>query len=449
MAHRIPMFALLAGCCLLAAAPVTSAHAKEPSVETEPGKGEPEITAAPVAAIAPIPFEETMTGDWGGLRTRLKGSGISLRADYVSETFSAVDGGVRRGTAYTQQIRAGMDFDMGKIAGWSGAIFHVTLNDRRGVGISADYVGNRLPIQEAYGGQYVRLGEVSYEQNLLDSKLNLRLGYFAMGNDLGGMALGCNFVNAAFCAHPLSLSGDSGWYNYPNARWGAAIRYRPRADIALRTGIYQVNPDLGNEGNAFHPFAGGSTGVILPFEVEYDPGLRTDSRVLPGHYKVGVYYDTSRAARLGGGEKVTARYGVYILADQMILREGSGGRGLSLFGQFTANPEASAQITRWYAAGVVKTGTLRGRDADTLALGIVHAQFDPRLRRAHAETAGILEGYAALPAGETAIEMSYGFQARRWLSIRPDVQYIIEPGSFAFRSTRNALALGCQVRMQF
>ncbi|WP_236711022.1 carbohydrate porin [Novosphingobium barchaimii] len=390
-----------------------------------------------------------MTGDWGGRRTRLKDSGISLRADYVSETFAAVDGGVRRGTAYTQQIRAGMDFDMGKIAGWSGGLFHVTLNDRRGVGISSDYVGNRLPIQEAYGGQYVRLGEVSYEQNLLHDRLNLRLGYFAMGNDLGGMALGCNFVNAAFCAHPLSLSGDSGWYNYPNARWGAAIRYRPRADIALRTGIYQVNPNLGSEGNAFHPFAGGSTGVILPFEVEYDPGLRRDSAVLPGHYKVGVYYDTSRVARVGGSGKVTGRYGVYILADQMIVREGSGGRGLSVFGQFTANPEASAQITRWYAAGAVKTGTFRGRDADTLALGVVHAQLDPRLRRAHAETAGILDGYAALPAGETAIEMSYGFQARRWLSIRPDVQYIIEPGSFAFRSTHNALALGCQVRMQF
>ncbi|WP_404477454.1 carbohydrate porin [Novosphingobium sp. BL-52-GroH] len=457
MAHRIKTTASLAGCGLLIAMPVAGARAEEAdqAQTTDAQKTTPSSSdkaAVPLAgstAKAPAPFQDTLTGDWGGLRTELKNAGVSVRADYVSETFSAVDGGLKRGTAYTQQIRAGMDFDMGKIAGWSGATFHVTLNDRRGVGLSSDYVGNRLPIQEAYGGQYVRLGEASYEQNLLGDKLNLRLGYFAMGNDLGGMAIGCSFVNAAFCAHPLSMSGDSGWYNYPNARWGAAIRYRPDPSLAFRTGVYQVNTNLGTEDNAFDPFAHGTTGVILPFEVEYDPGATPGSRVLPGHYKLGVYYDTSRVARLGGSGKVTGRYGVYVLADQMVLREGSSARGLSVFGQFTANPEASGPITRWYMAGLVKIGTLPGRDADTLALGVVHAEVNPRLRRARAEAVPSTEGYAALPAGETAIELSYGFQAGRWLIIRPDVQYIIEPGAFSYRRTDNALALGCQVRIQF
>jgi len=459
MSHRINTSARLAGCCLLMASPVAPARADEaPAVSTgaddaQAAAASPERPEAPLAANVatppqPRPFADTMTGDWGGLRTRLKNAGISVRADYVSEAFAAVDGGVKRGTAYTQQVRFGTDLDLDKIAGWQGATIHVTLNDRRGVGISSDYVGNRLPIQEAYGGQYVRLGEVSYEQSFMDGRLDLRLGYFAMGNDLGGMALGCNFVNAAFCAHPLSLSGDSGWYNYPNARWGGALRYRLRPDIALRTGVYQVNADLGAEDNAFRPFAGGTTGVILPLEVEYDPGSAAGSRVLPGHYKLGVYYDTSRIARQGGGGTVRGRYGVYLLADQMILRE-SGGRGISVFGQFTANPEASAQITRWYAAGLVRTGTFAGRDADTVALGLVHARVDPRLRRAQVEAGLAPGGYASLPAGETAIELSYGFQARRWLSIRPDVQYIVDPGAFSLRRTANALALGCQVKMQF
>uniref|UniRef100_UPI00242EEF4A carbohydrate porin n=2 Tax=Sphingobium TaxID=165695 RepID=UPI00242EEF4A len=313
----------------------------------------------------------------------------------------------------------------------------------------SDIVGNRLPIQEAAGGNYTRLSEFSYEQNIDNGRLNLRLGYFAMGNDLGGMILGCNFVNAAFCAHPLSESGNSGWYNYPNARWGAAVRYRTRPDLALRTGVYQVNPRLNDPDNAFRPFAGGTTGVLLPLELEYDPGLAPGSHVLPGHYKIGAYYDTSRAARRGGQGMLRGRYGVYALADQMILREGTGNRGLSIFGQFTANPEASAQITHWYAAGLVKTGTFAGRDADSISIGIVHAQVNPRLRRAEADAQDIPGGYAALPVGETAIEMSYGIQLRRWLSIRPDVQYILDPGAFSYRRTNDALALGGQVKMQF
>ncbi|MBI1685008.1 carbohydrate porin [Caulobacter hibisci] len=393
----------------------------------------------------------TLTGGWGGLRTDLAEDGIAFRGDYVSETFSAIDGGLRRGGGYTQQIRVGADFDLEKLSGWSGAIAHLTFNDRRGKGVSSDVVGNRLPIQEAYGGQYTRLTELSVEQRLDGGRLNLRVGYFAMGNDLGGMAIGCNLVNAAFCAHPLSMSGDSGWYNYPNARWGLAVRYAVRPNLLLRTGAFQVNPSLNDERNAWKPFASGSTGVMLPLEVEYDRGAASHNSggAMPGHYKLGAYYDSSRVTRQGETGKVKGRYGVYLLADQMVWRQGSGNRGLSLFGQVTLNPKASAPINRWYEAGLVQTGTFPGRDADTLALGVVHAQVNPRLRQAYADASPTLVDYGVLPAGETAIELSYGWQATRWLTVRPDVQYILDPGAFGYRSTSNALAVGAQLKAQF
>jgi porin len=449
----------LSACLILAVAPA-GAQAQTASQGVRQDTGQPVGTedaavtkGAAVARqpVAPHPHD-TLTGDWGGLRTRLRDGGVSIRADYVSETFSAVRGGQRRGTAYVQQLRGGIDLDLGTVAGWSGALFHLTFNDRRGTGISSDFVGNRLPIQEAAGGFYARLSEFSLEQNLVGGKLNLRLGYFAMGNDLGGMALGCNLVNAAFCAHPLSLSGNSGWYNYPNARWGAAVRYRLRPDLAIRTGLYQVNPRLNEEHNAFRPFAGGTTGVLLPLEVEYDPGAAEGSRLLPGHYKLGAYYDTSSAARQAEVSTVGGRYGVYLLADQMILQEGRDGRGLSIFGQVTASPKASAQIMRWYAGGLVKTGTFRGRDADTIALGIAHAQVNPRLRQAYVDTVSLGDGpggFASLPVGETAIELSYGLQLTKWLSLRPDVQYIIDPGAFSSKRVNDALAVGGQIKAQF
>jgi len=449
--------ARMTGCGLLIATPfaASTAYAEEDAGEETTAQASAP-TSVQTSVIAPAPAasnekpaaRETLTGNWGGLRSDLKQDGVTIRGDYVSESFSAVDGGQRRGTTYVHQLRLGADFDMEKLTGWQGGIVHVTFNDRRGVGISSDFVGNRLPIQEAAGGYYARLTEASVEQNLMGGKLNFRVGYFAMGNDLGGQPIGCNFVNAAFCAHPLSMSGDSGWYNYPNARWGVAVRYKLRPDVVLRTGVYQVNPRLNDEKNAWNPFAGGTIGVLLPFEVEYDPGTRPGSRVLPGHYKVGVYYDTARVPKQGGGGTVRGRGGFYILADQMIYRGGDSSRGVSLFGQFTANPQVSGQISRWYAGGVIKIGTFKGRDADTIGLGFTHAVVDPRLRRFHVDTAPVPGSYASLPAGETALELSYGFQANRWLVIRPDVQYIIDPGAFGFRSTPNALALGLQVRMQ-
>jgi porin len=409
------------------------------------------LAMASLAPAAPAADTSTLTGDWGGARTRYAEAGVNFRGDYVSETFANLSGGLARGSTYAQQLRLGADLDVARIAGWSGATLHFTINDRRGAGVSSDYIGNRLPVQEVYGGPYTRLSEASVEQNLDDGRLNLRLGFFAMGNDLGGMAIGCQLVNAAFCAHPLSLSGNSGWYNYPNARWGAAVRYQLRPELLLRTGVYQDNPRLGDKENAFKPFAAGTAGVLLPLELEYAPGSAPHSAALPGHYKLGAFYDTARVKRQGEAGTVGGRYGMYLLADQMILRQGGNGhdgRGLSVFGQFTANPRASAQITRWYAAGLVKTGTFEGRDADTLALGLVQAQVNPRLRESAAASpeAG---GYASLPAGETVVELAYGWQALRWLGVRADVQYIVDPGAFSYRSTRNALAVGTQLKIAF
>ncbi len=406
--------------------------------------------APPVATTekrSEVAEQTTLTGDWGGPRPKLADGGITVRGDYVSESFTVADGGLRKGTAYTQQVRVGFDLDMERIAGWKGAKFHFTVNDRRGDGISSDFVGNRLPIQEAYGGQYTKLTELTWEQDFAGGAINMRLGYFAMGNDLGGISAGCTFVNAAFCAHPLSMSGDSDWYNYPNARWGAAFRVRARHDLMVRTGVYQVNPALGQEANAFKPFAGHTSGVILPVELEYTPGQRAGDRALPGSYKLGFYYDTADAVRTPGPGTTGERVGFYALASQMLVRE-SGQRSLGAIGAFTVNPRASAQITRWYTLGLIQTGTFRGRDADTLGLGFVHATLNPRIRATYVDTLDPV-GVGIPPSGETAIELSYGVQVNHWLLVRPDIQYIVNPGAFSNRPIKNALALGGQVKMQF
>lgn len=51
----------------------------------------------------------------------------------------------------------------------------------------------------------------------------------------------------------------------------------------------------------------------------------------------------------------------------------------------------------------------------------------------------------ALPA-EGVLEMVYGFQATPWLLIHPNVQYVMDPGTFAYKHTPNAWAFGLQIK---
>lgn len=135
-----------------------------------------------MAAAADAYDTNSLFGGWNGERASLVDQGITLRGDYVGEAMGIVDGGLDTGARYAQQVRVGMDLDMGKLAGWNGGTIHFTLNDRRGNSTSADLVGNRFPIQEAYGGQYTRLSELSYDQKFNDGRSYFKLGYYAMGN---------------------------------------------------------------------------------------------------------------------------------------------------------------------------------------------------------------------------------------------------------------------------
>jgi len=394
----------------------------------------------------------TLFGDMGGVRTDWAAKGITLRGDLVVEDMGVLDGGYRDGFRVSEQIRVGADFDMTKLAGWSGGAFHFTLNDRRGESTSADLVGNRFPIQENFGGLYTRITEMSYDQSFYGGRTYVKAGFYAMGNGYAVQSLGTNFVNAAFCAHPLSLSGDSGWYNYPNARWGIEVIQKLTPEVSVRTGVFQVNPQLGLQGNAFKPFAGDTIGQLYPVEINWTPGSKGN---YPGNYKFGGYYDTSTASRLGLSDTQDGRYGYWFIGEQKIFAEKANPkRGLSLFAQYLTHDRATSQIWNWYGLGLVYQGTFKGRDQDKLAFGWIKADINERLveQKRAALIAGnvpITDPSYDLTMAEELWEASYSYQVNPWLMLRPDVQYVVNPGTYNFKQTENALVAGLQAKVTF
>ncbi|MOA33747.1 Porin B precursor [compost metagenome] len=59
------------------------------------------------------------------------------------------------------------------------------------------------------------------------------------------------------------------------------------------------------------------------------------------------------------------------------------------------------------------------------------------------------QAFPAIDSAEQLIELSYGYQATAWLNLRPDVQYIIEPGAFSGKAIDDALVVGLQVKATF
>ncbi|RYY84228.1 MAG: carbohydrate porin, partial [Chitinophagaceae bacterium] len=172
---------------------------------------------------------------------------------------------------------------------------------------------------------------------------------------------------------------------------------------------------------------------------------------LPGEYKLGYYYDSSNVKRIGSDDEVTGRGGHYLLIDQAVWNDPAlAGRSLHAFGQYSASSKAASPFTKWYGTGVVLYQPFAGRPRDTLSLGYGRAVPNPRSRDVleHA-AAGSDREFPNIDSAEQLIELSYGYQATPWLNLRPDVQYIIEPGAFSGADIDNALVVGLQVKASF
>jgi len=173
---------------------------------------------------------------------------------------------------------------------------------------------------------------------------------------------------------------------------------------------------------------------------------------MPGHYKVGVYYDTSEVVGTANASQMFwGRYGGYLLMDQMVWRFGSGAdRGLILVLDGTISDIRTAQIPYWLLAAAVVQGPLPSRPNDFLGLGFIRAWVNGRAidtRQAMLAASG--RANPMLELGENVVELSYGFQATPWLLLHPNVQYISNPGAFSFKHIPNAWAFGLATKITF
>lgn len=230
------------------------------------------------------------------------------------------------------------------------------------------------------------------------------------------------------------------------------MKFRPESDIYAQAGAYQVNPSNGETGNGFILGSAGVTGIIVPAEVGWTPDKALFD--LPGDLRIGGYYDNSSADDLGapvsGPEQLmSGRWGLYLLADQMIWREGGPGsnRGLTLFAAFTYADPRTAIIQYSWEAGLVKQGTFAGRDDDSIGLAISQLMVSDSLVDAQNQANLGDPGSADVQSYEMDVELSYRAQLAPWLTLMPNLQYVVRPGGLA--STSNAFVLGLQAAATF
>lgn len=91
--------------------------------------------------------------------------------------------------------------------------------------------------------------------------------------------------------------------------------------------------------------------------------------------------------------------------------------------------------------GLVFTGLIPGRDKDQLGFAVAAALNGSRFKEAQRNSAMPVDG------AEVTLELSYKSSILPQLTIHPDVQYVINPGTDP--GVKNALVFGTRFELSF
>ncbi len=255
------------------------------------------------------------------------------------------------------------------------------------------------------------------------------------------------FLNSSYSVgKELSQTGQAGLSVFPYTSAALRVRMRPSHTWSFQFAANDAVP--GKAGNPGSPVfvKNSGEGAFVIGEVSYQWAGDKKEGIGAGKYTVGAWFyitefeETNAVSSSGKTQRSTANNGVYFMAEQNVYAESDNiEQGDSYFTRFGF---ANGDVDRFnysISVGAVYTGLFPSRDQDRIGVAVTRANngtgYSERML-----TAG-----SPVTTAELAIELTYRAQFTPWLSVQPDFQHIIHPGTQI--NVENATTFGTRIEV--
>lgn len=366
---------------------------------------------------------------WWGLRGKLEEKGVVFSAVYAGDFGFNTRGGTKTGSTYMGNLDLSLTFDSGKMNLWKGGTFFIYGIQNHGTEkLTGSFVGDVQGVSNIEAPRTTRLFELWYEQKWWDEKTALLFGLHDLNADFDVSQYAELFLNGSFGVQP-TISGSFTAPIFPLSSLGVRLKWQPVKKISLQMGVFDGFPGDVNSDNQHGTkiSLNKKSGILSILEAAYSYNLPCPVRheSFPGTVKVAGWLhdrnfaDVARVDGDGNAVKHDDNHGVYVVFDQMILRE-KDDQGLGLFFEFSRVPEDRNTIQMYRGAGINYKGLIPGRDEDIFGVGVAQALISDNARAALAK-----EAY------ERTTEVTYRAQIAPSFVIQPDYQYVRNPNADA------------------
>jgi porin len=394
--------------------------------------------------------------DWDGLRTRAADRGITFNAQYVAEAWGNATGGESTGTVYTGLMSLQGNVDLQKLLGWQGANVSPRWYWLSGQDISAEHVGNIFTVSNIAGFPTFRMNELWFQQNFLNDRISIRVGQLGADSEFDISTYSVVFLNSTFSWSPyLSTNIPNGGPAYPMGAPGVQVALTPVDWFSYRGAVFEGNPFAQNVNRyGFRWDLSASNGYFSIHELNLRMNQDGKSSSLPGTFKLGGWFDTAPDPNTNSTQPWN--YGFYFVADQMLYRvpwpnsapdvdnkskqtaEASlTNKGLGVFTHIGLSPQNSGIINFYIDGGLNYKGLIPSRDNDVLGVAVAYGHLSNNLKNNQGRSN---------PRYEILLEATYQIELTTWLSVQPDLQYVIHPSG---TDVANAFVLGARTTMSF
>ena len=408
-------------------------YAQEPAAS--PSSQEP-ANGAPVAKSEPAPetdlsTRETMTGDWGGTRSRWKEKGIDLEFKLSNFVQGIASGGLSDDVEYTGKFEMTWKFDLGKVAGWKYWSSEIKSEFRFSGPLLAGVGGinpvNTAAISPAADGESVAITAFNLTRLIpIDLKKGdlwaISFGRFNLldliDEDFFGGAGTERFFNLAQIG-PLTVVRE-----VPLVTNGFSAAYVKGGEPRFTLAVLDPNDhtldagldDLFADGVTFSP------GVNFP--VKYWNKSAKHSLSAAVTTKKFTPFNIIRQNLIPGPpvnpvEPKRGSWSVSYVFRQYIVERGHRD-GWGLFGQASFANKDTSPITKFFSVGLGGNGLIKSRNRDEF--GVAYAFSD---------LSGVLKDNIDLvtvgnrrPRAEHQFEAFYNFHITPWLQLTGDLQIV-------------------------
>jgi porin len=252
--------------------------------------------------------------------------------------------------------------------------------------------------------------------------------------------MSCDFQNNSFCGAQMGKWQGSKWINAPVSQWAVMSKYKFSPETYIQLGVFEFNPKNLKEGEGWNFSTNDADGVSIPLEFVWQP--KKGMNELPGIYRLGGFYNTADDVKnqkdIVTGKPQDHTYGMWGVVEQQLTRENSDNQGLYGFMNFSFHDRITNKVENMQQIGLKYIGFFNNHSNDIIGLALNRVDVSDRYSQAH---------QSINTDAEYNIEMNYSYFPMKWLMLRPNIQYVIDPG--ATDHVDNALVLGLSSKIVF